>query len=106
MSLNMMIETKDGYNSINSSNLVTIITHFVSDFSAWKVVYGSADELRKEEGLTNNLILRSLSNENSVTVMGTTPSGENFKRFLTNPEVKTTMEKAGVISEPEISILN
>ncbi len=93
------------FKPINTSELITTITHTVKDFSAWKIVYDSAEELRKNAGIHDNLILRSLSDENSVTVLGNSSSAAKFNAFVTNPDLKTAMDKAGVISKPVVKEL-
>ena len=91
--------------AINSSALVTTITHSVKDFSAWKLVYDAGEELRKNAGINDNVVLRSLSDENRITVLGSSSSAEKFNEFMLNPELKAAMEKAGVVSKPEVKIL-
>ena len=93
------------YEAINTSGLVTTVSHSVKDFSAWKSVYDSADELRKNAGIKDHLLLRSLSDENVVTVLGTVSSAAKFHEFMSNPDLKGAMEKGGVISEPVVKVL-
>lgn len=93
------------YEPINTSALITTITHSVSDFSTWKNTYEAAKELRNNAGISDNLLLISHSNENVVTVLGSSPSAEKFEKFMSNPGLKETMEKAGVTSKPEVKIL-
>jgi hypothetical protein len=91
--------------AINSSALVTTITHSIKDFSAWKLVYDAGEELRKNSGINDNVILRSLSDENRITVLGSSSSVAKFNEFMLNPDLKAAMEKAGVVSKPEVKIL-
>jgi quinol monooxygenase YgiN len=91
--------------AINSSALVTTVSHSVADYSAWKAVYDSSEELRKNAGSIDYLLLRSIEDENVVTVVGTSSSVENFQEFISNPDLKGAMEQAGVTSKPEVRIL-
>lgn len=91
--------------AIDASGLVNIITHSVKDFSAWKREYDAGEELRKNAGIHDNVILRSLADENSITVLGSSSSAEKLFKFMSNPELKAAMEKAGVISKPEAKVL-
>lgn len=93
------------YGTLNRSALITTITHSVKDFSAWKEVYQSAEQLRKQDGIQDCLVLKSLTDENLITVIGITKSEASFNKFTSNPNLKTTMEKAGVTSKPEMNIL-
>ena len=56
------------YNAINTSALGTIITHSVKEYAAWMDIYESVEDLRINDGLIDHLILKSLSDENVVTV--------------------------------------
>jgi hypothetical protein len=91
--------------AINPLALVDIITHSVKDFAAWKLGYDAGDEMRKNAGIQDNMILRSFSDENSITVLGSSTSAEKLFEFISNPDLKAAMEKAGVISKPEVKIL-
>jgi len=93
------------YEKIHSSSLVTTITHSVADFTAWKETYESAQEVRKNAEISDHLVLRSLSNENVITVLGTATSAAKFNEFMSNPDLKEIMEKAGVTSKPEVEVL-
>lgn len=93
------------YGDINSSLLVTTITHSVADVSTWQETYESAHAVRKGAGINDHLVLRSLSGENVITVLGTSTSATKFNEFISNPDLKGIMEKAGVISKPEVEIL-
>ncbi len=77
----------------------------VKDFSTWKAVYDSSAELRESAGTKDYHVLRSLSDENVVTVMGTASSKEKFNEFMSNPDLKGAMEAAGVTSKPEVKVL-
>ncbi|MDH5474573.1 MAG: hypothetical protein OEX22_02665 [Cyclobacteriaceae bacterium] len=93
------------YNAINTSALGTIITHSVKDYAAWMDIYESVEDLRINDGLIDHLILKSLSDENVVTVIGSSLSASNFNKFMANPDLKLAMEEAGVTSKPIVKIL-
>lgn len=93
------------FDTIDTSALVTTVSHSVKDFSVWKGVYDSAAEMRASAGTKDYHLLRSLADENVVTVMGTASSQEKFNNFMSNPNLKGAMEAAGVTSKPEVKIL-
>jgi len=93
------------YEEIHSASLVTTITHSVADFTAWKATYESAQEVRKYAEIVDHLVLRSLSGENVITVLGSATSAAKFNEFMSNPDLKDIMEKAGVTSKPKVDIL-
>jgi len=61
--------------------------------------------MRKQEGIADNIVLKSLSDENVITILGSSTSAASFNEFISNQELKIAMEKAGVTSKPEIKIL-
>lgn len=93
------------FDAINTSALVTTVSHSVKDYSAWKAVYDTAGKMQKDAGVHDHLVLRSLGNENVITVLGTISSAAKFNEFMSNPDLKGAMEKAGVTSKPEVRIL-
>jgi len=98
-------ESATKFDGINPSALITTITHGVKDFSSWKKVYDSGEKLRQKAGVNDYLLLRSLSDKNLVTVLGTSSSAAKFNQFVSNPDLKTAMDKAGVISKPEVKVM-
>ncbi len=93
------------FGTLNRSALITTISHSVKDFSVWKEGYLSAEQLRKQNGIQDYLVLKSLADENIITVIGSTTSTASFNKFISNPDLKTAMDKAGVTSKPEIKTL-
>lgn len=93
------------FDAINTSALVTTISHSVKDYSAWKVVYDGAGEMHKSAGVHDHLVLRSLADENVITVLGTISSAAKFSEFMSNPDLKEAMQKAGATSKPEVKVL-
>lgn len=91
--------------TINKAALITSISHSVKDFSTWKEAYLAHGNVRKQYGIQDCLVLKSLSDDNQVTVIGVTNSATAFMEFTSNPDLKIIMEKAGVTSKPEMKIL-
>lgn len=93
------------YDLINTSSLITTITHSVKDYSTWKNVYESAEQMRKQEGIIDHVVLKSLIDENVITILGSSTSADSFNKFMASPDLKTAMGKAGVTSKPEVKII-
>ena len=81
------------------------VRHEVSDYAAWKKVY-DADTNRKLAGVTAQAVYQSADNPNDVTVTHDFKTVEAAKAFAASPELKATMEKAGVTSAPQIWFAN
>ena len=82
------------------------VSHKVKDYDSWKQVYDSHDSLRSEFGMETRKIFRSVDDPENIHVLVSSPSIEAFEEFSIKGDLKTIMEKAGVISEPVINILN
>ena len=83
-----------------------IITHEVKDFKEWKVGYDGHESARAAAGFKVDSLYQSVSNTNEVTIIGTFPGIDAVNGFVNSPGLKETMEKFGVISQPEIKVLN
>ncbi len=85
----------------------TIInSHKVENFAKWKQGFDMGAAMRKELGITITGVFQATDDENHVTVISEMPSAEIAKAVLSSRELKAAGEKSGVISTPEIKILN
>jgi len=85
----------------------TIInSHKVENFTKWKEGFDAGASMRKELGITIKGIFQSVEDENLVTIISEMPSPEIAKAVLSSPELKAAGQKSGVISAPEIKLLN
>lgn len=85
----------------------TIInSHKVESFTKWKEGFDAGADMRRELGITIKGIFQSVEDENLVTIISEMPSPEIAKAVLSSPELKAAGQKSGVISVPEIKLLN
>lgn len=85
----------------------TIInSHKVENFTKWKQGFDEGADMRKQLGITIKGVFQSVEDENYVTIISEMPSPEIAKAILSSPELKVAGQKSGVISIPEIKILN
>lgn len=82
-----------------------IMSHEVKDFAKWRKGFESGKGVRSNAGVTIEDVYQSIENPNWVTVIGEAPSATVAKSFLKSDELRMAMEKAGVISNPEVKIL-
>ncbi len=80
-----------------------IVTHAVADFDAWLQVYDGAFELRRSQGVVGEAANRSLDDPSVAIVYHQAESFDALEALITNPEILAVMEKAGVVSQPEVS---
>ncbi|MES2761798.1 MAG: hypothetical protein V4677_06310 [Bacteroidota bacterium] len=95
------------FTSKSEDKKVTIlISHEVKDFDAWKKGFDSDEVNRKNAGMKVIALYRSTDKPNVITGLIEAPNAEVANKFLSNPDLKANMEKAGVISAPDIRMLN
>jgi quinol monooxygenase YgiN len=83
-----------------------LIQHQVKDFAAWKKVFDSAIDLRTASGELSAQVYRDASDPNKLTVINKWDSMANAQKFVHSPELKASMEKAGVVGAPAVFFLN
>ena len=82
-----------------------LVHHEVEDFKKWKPVFDEHESTRKKSGSKGARIFRSKDNPNETVVIMEWDSIENAKKFATSPDLKETMQKAGVITVPDVYFL-
>lgn len=75
----------------------------VKNYSAWRAVFDSNVANRKAAELEDLAIGRNLADSNEILVALKADDLGKAKSFLTDPKLKASMDKAGVISKPEVS---
>jgi hypothetical protein len=83
-----------------------IVRHKVSDFNTWKTVFDSMTDIRKSHGWIGHEVLRDAGDGNFVTIINKMKTIDGAKAYGQSQELKDGMQKAGVISAPDITFLN
>jgi hypothetical protein len=76
---------------------ISLVTHKVKDFGAWKKVYDTVKGAQKEGGVRFHSVLRASDDPNLVSVahtFDTLAAAQAF--FSSNPALKRAMVDAGV----------
>ncbi len=82
---------------------VLAINHTVEDYDRWKAVYDSMPPTTAG-GAKFARINRSVDDPNMITVVSGFDSLDTLNGFLSNPELKAAMQRAGVVGEPRIEV--
>jgi hypothetical protein len=82
----------------------TIIRHRVEDYSAWRSVYDSVDDLRQRHGCFGAEVLIDPADKQDVFVLHRFPSLEQAQAFLGSDELGEAMTRAGVVGPPRIEL--
>ena len=86
--------------------VTVIISHECSNYADWRVVFDADEPNRLNAGFKSTGVYQAVDNPNKITIIGEAPSVEAINGFMSNPALKATMEKGGVIGMPEVKILN
>jgi hypothetical protein len=85
---------------MNNENLTL---HFkVKDFAAWRTDYNQNEKNRASAGITNGRVFRSPDNPNEVVILQDVADVAKARTWYGSDEMKTTMEKSGVLGLPSI----
>jgi hypothetical protein len=85
---------------MNNENLTV---HFkVKDFNVWRTSYNGHEKDRVSAGITNGRVFRSADDPNDVVILQDVADVSKARTWLGSNEMKTTMEKSGVIGPPSI----
>lgn len=83
-----------------------IVEHNVQDFNTWQAEFHGHEPTRRQYGITNPHIYRSAADPNRVCIIMQVESAGDVEDFMTNSDLQAVMEKAGVVGEPTINILD
>ncbi|MDE2614352.1 MAG: hypothetical protein KGL78_12985 [Burkholderiales bacterium] len=83
-----------------------LIRHKVRDFEAWKLGYDAHRAKRVEAGLTERHLLRNADNGNEVVLLFEARDLGAARAFSASPNLRETMQAAGVVDRPDIYFLD
>ena len=78
------------------------VRHEAADYAAWRKGYDAFDPTRRKLGVTGQAVYRSVDDAKDITVTHDFKTAAAAKAFVASPELKATMQKAGVTGEPKI----
>jgi hypothetical protein len=82
-----------------------LIRHKVADFSKWKPAYEGHLPARQEAGLKELHLLRNADDPNEVILLFEAEDLHRAKDFAAAPDLRETMQRAGVADRPDIYFL-
>ena len=80
------------------------IRHRVADFDAWKVAFDDHGTIRRDHGLADASLLRDEDDASMVTIVLKADDIARARELLASDDLRETMQKAGVVSEPKVWI--
>lgn len=85
--------------------VMVIVTHAVKDYAVWRKGFDADEGNRQKAGFKVSGVYADVTNPNLVSIVGEFPSAAAANAFITNPKLKEIMDKAGVVSKPEVKVL-
>lgn len=83
-----------------------IVKHRVANFETWKKVFDGMTETRKAHGWISAIVYRDAADPNLVTIVNRVKDLEGAKRYGSSPDLRSAMERGGVLGAPEIALLH
>ena len=86
------------------STATLIVRHQVQDYSAWRTVYDSVEDLRQQYSCSGTEVMTAPDDKTDLFVIHRFPSIEAAQAFAGSSELKEAMGRAGVTGAPRIEI--
>jgi hypothetical protein len=89
---------------MNSSHATENLTihHKVQDYTKWRSVYDAHETSRRSAGITNGRVFRNAEDPNDVVVLQDVAYVAQARTWVASEDLKSAMQKAGVIGSPTI----
>ena len=84
---------------------VMLVRHKVADFAKWLVAYEGHDSARLANGIHSYVIGRGTDDSNMVLIAMKLDDVEKARAFSKDPNLKSVMQKAGVVGAPNIQLV-
>ncbi len=78
------------------------VHHKVKDYGSWRAGYDAHEKSRVSAGITNGRVFRSAEDPNDVVVLLDVADVAKARTWLGSDDLKTAMQRSGVIGSPSI----
>jgi hypothetical protein len=83
----------------------SLTLHFkVKDFNAWQTSYNGNEKNRTSAGITKSNVFRSVADPNDVLLLQDVADVSKARTWYSSSEMKSVMEKSGVVGSPNIRV--
>jgi len=82
-----------------------VVVHDVKDYDVWKRAFDAHAGARKRAGLIAHAVNRSVEQPNRVVAFLQAAQAEALQAFLKSPDLRQTMEAAGVLGAPHVTLV-
>ena len=86
--------------------MTTLSIHLkIAEYPKWRAAFDALDPVRRQFGQTGYSVFRSASDPLELTVHTQWPSLEQARAYAISPDLKSALQQAGVVSQPEVAFL-
>ena len=83
----------------------SLTLHFkVKDFNAWQTSYNGNEKNCTSAGITKSKVFRSVADPNDVLLLQDVADVSKARTWYSSSEMKSVMEKSGVVGSPNIRV--
>jgi len=81
---------------------ILTVLHECTDFNRWKPIFDADAPNRKAAGLTDLFLLRQTDKPNLIALVMSVSDRAKAQAMAASPQLRDTMQKAGIIGKPEM----
>jgi heme-degrading monooxygenase HmoA len=81
-----------------------MVQHRVANYDIWKQHYDGHRPSRDGAGLTNARVYRCVDDSDDVVVVADVADAEKVKTWAASSDLRSAMEKGGVLGQPSVLI--
>ena len=90
-------------NSMGSKEMAKLmVQHKVRDYAAWRPGFDAHETSRVGAGITNGRVYRKAEDPNDLVLLFDVADGAKAKSWTESEDLKTVMQKVGVLGAPSI----
>jgi hypothetical protein len=83
-----------------------ILNHRVKDYNTWKPLFDSDKARRDSAGVKELAVGEKAGDPGNVYIVFDIADPSIMEKMMSDPELQAKMQEGGVISKPEVTVLN
>ena len=85
--------------------VLMVIHHKVRDYAVWRPAYDAHESNRVGAGITNGRVYRKAEDSNDLVILLDATEVAKARAWASSEDLKTVMQKAGVLGAPAIHFI-
>jgi hypothetical protein len=83
-----------------------VVHHKVRDYATWRPAYDAHEPSRVGAGITNGRVYRNAEDPNDLVILLDVADAAQARAWTLGEDLRTAMEKAGVVGAPAVYFLD